>query len=59
MSSLKAELEKNYLKFTDAITVKRLYAIARVVDEAFKDPLLGHWRNIIRMRTTSRTYPLG
>ena len=43
MSSLKAELEKNYLKFTDAITVKRLYAIARVVDEAFKEAGIHYW----------------
>ena len=36
-SSLKAELQTNHLKFTDAITVKRVYAIARVVDETFKE----------------------
>ena len=37
MSSLKAELQTNHLKFTDATTVRRVYAIARVVDETFKE----------------------
>ena len=43
MSSLKAELQTNHLKFTDATTVKRLYAIARVVDEAFKEAGIHYW----------------
>ena len=43
MSSLKAELQTNHLKFTDATTVKRVYAIARVVDETFKEAGIHYW----------------
>ena len=44
MSSLKAELQTNSdLKFTDATTVKRVYAIARVVDETFKEAGIHYW----------------